>query len=465
MITEDAARQIIEAALRSGGDFADLFLEDKDVTSITLEDGKIESATTGKDAGAGLRVIAGDTTYYSFTDSHEPGPLLDLARSLADTIRSKESSETIITVKPPRPVPPAVTQRVKISPADVELKAKADIVLRADQAARQAGSEIKQVMANLSDSVQKIAIANSEGFFVNDRRVLTRIFVNAVAARDGVVQTGYEAPGIMGGYELFDDETPEATATTAAKRAIVMLDAKDAPTGEMPVILASGNSGVLFHEASGHGLEADAIRKGASVFTGKMGQKVAADIVSAADDPSLANRWGSFSFDDEGTPAKPTLLIENGYLKEYMFDRLSAFQMNAAPTPNGRRQSFRFVPQPRMTNTFIMPGEARVEDMLDGVSRGLYAVSLGGGEVNPVTGDFVFGVTEAYMIEDGKVTYPVKGAILIGDGLRVLSLIDMIADDVQFDTGMCGKGGQSVPAGTGMPTLRVSRLTVGGTQE
>lgn len=464
MITPEAASEILEMAVKAGGDFADLFLERKETTNLHLEDGKLETYTSGVDQGAGLRVIVKNTTFHTYTDTPSMDSLRDAARALADAVRSKAAEGGAIVVAPLVKAAPLVEQTMISSPADVNQAAKADVVLRADRGARDAGTVIRQVVVDLADSIQRVMIVNSEGRHAEDTRVLTRLFVNAVATRDGNVQTGYEAPGILGGYELFDQEHPEDVGLKAAERAIVMLDAKEAPVGEMPVVLAGGTSGVLFHEASGHGLEADAVRKGASVYAGKIGAKIAADVVSAADDPSLKNKWGSFTFDDEGTPAVPTLLIENGFLAGYMYDRLTAWQMNAAPTPNGRRQSFRHIPQPRMTNTFIMPGPDPVEAMFEGVKKGLYAKSLGGGEVNPVTGEFVFGVTEGYAIEDGKVGHPVQGAVLIGDGPRVLLSIDRIADDIAFDTGMCGKGGQAVPAGTGQPTLRISSLTVGGTK-
>jgi TldD protein len=463
MIKEEVAKSSLDAVLIKGGDFADIFAEERETTQISLEDGKIESFTSGIDTGAGLRVISADSTFFTYTESLKDESIMKSAAELAEAFKDRTPSsqeQRIISLKKSHP---PVTHKVLVSPASVDRGKKADILKRADKEARTVSPHVKQVTVSLNDIIQRVSIVNSEGLFAQDVRVLTRLFVHVVAVKDDVTKTGYEAPGIAGGYELFDEEGPEGIARKAAERAITMLDAKPAPSGEMPVVLASGTSGVLFHEACGHGLEADAVRKGASVFAGKESRLIAAEIVSAADDPTAPNRWGSFSFDDEGTPAAMNVLIENGVMKSLMYDRLSAFQLKAKPTSNGRRQSFRFIPQPRMTNTFIMPGNDKKKDMFEGIEKGLYAVSLGGGEVNPATGDFVFGVTEGYLIENGQVKNPVEGAVLIGNGPRILLDIDRIAGDLKFDTGMCGKGGQSVPAGTGQPTMRIKRLTVGGT--
>lgn len=466
MISEEVARSALKAALKKGGEFADLFAEERETTQATLEDGKVESFTSGVDSGAGLRVISKDSTFFTYTEVLSDSFITNTAAELAEAVTTPpgpDGGKQVILPEVLRSVRPGVIHKTRLSPSDVKRDEKAKILKRADEAARLVDPSVRQVTVSLSDVIKRVSIANSQGLFVRDTHVLTRLFVHVVATRAGNIKTGYEAPGIAGGYELFDEEEPDEIARKAAERAVGMLDAKPAPTGEMPVVLASGTSGVLFHEACGHGLEADAVRKGASVFAGKEGQMIAAEIVSAADDPTVPNRWGSFSFDDEGTAASKNVLIENGRMKGLMYDRMSAFQLHAEPTSNGRRQSFRFIPQPRMTNTYIMPGKDRPEDMFAGIKKGLYAVSLGGGEVNPATGDFVFGVTEGYLIENGEVKNPVEGAVLIGNGPRILLDIDRIADDLRFDTGMCGKGGQSVPAGTGQPTIRIKRLTVGGT--
>ena len=463
MLDRDALEAALKTALVSGGDFAEVFVERKNTDNLKLEDGKIESFTTGIDAGAGLRVILGEATYFTHTDIPSADSVIAAAKELADAVRARQGATAKADLHSLRKTKPLVRHPVSQSPGKQMPAAKAELARRADEAARQAGREIVQVTVSLADSTQEITVANSEGLFVSDKRTLTRIFALAIARRADHVESGYEAPGIHGGYELFVQESPEEVGRKAAGRALKLLEATAAPTGEMPVILGGGSGGVLFHEACGHGLEADAVRKGASVFTGRIGEKVGADCVTAADDPSLPNRWVSFGVDDEGTPAAETLVIKNGVLKRFLCDRLNARLVGLPLSPNGRRQSFRHIPVPRMTNTYIKPGRDSFDTMLAGIGRGFYAKALGGGEVNPATGDYVFGVTEGYLIENGKVTKPVRGAVLVGNGPRTLMDIELVGTDLDFDAGMCGKAGQSVPVGTGQPSLRIRGLTIGGT--
>ncbi len=463
MIDREVIDRALADALKRGGDFADIFVERKSTDNLKLEDGKIETFTAGHDAGAGLRVISGASTYYVYTDILTPASVLEAAAALAEAVGAPSGAEPQNVVIPLSGLSSRNANPAEIEPSKVGQDAKADIARRADKVAREAGSEIIQATVSLADSVQEVVVASSDGVYAADKRFLTRIFVMAVAKKGDRVESGYEAPGISGGFELFAKESPEKVGRLAAGRALMLLDAVPAPAGNMPVVLGNGTGGVLFHEACGHGLEADAVRKGASVFAGKTGQKVAADVVSAADDPSLPRRWGSFGFDDEGTPAVENSLIEEGVLRGFLYDKFNARLAGVPATPNGRRQSFRHIPVPRMTNTYIKPGKASFEDMLSGLKRGFYAKSLGGGEVNPANGDYVFGVTEGYLIENGRVAKPVKGAVLVGNGPRTLLDIDLVGGDLDFDAGMCGKAGQSVPAGTGQPSLRIKELTVGGT--
>lgn len=463
MIDRDVLDRALAAALKRGGEFADIFVERKSTDNLKLEDGKIESFTAGYDAGAGLRVISGASTYFVYTDVLTPASILEAAAALAEAVGARAGGESRDIIIPLNKLGSGNTKRAKLEPSKVGQDAKADIARRADAAAREAGAAIIQVTVSLADSAQEVVIASSDGTYAADKRFLTRIFVLTVAKQGDRVESGYEAPGISGGFELFEKESPEKVGRTAAGRALMLLDAVPAPAGNMPVVLGNGTGGVLFHEACGHGLEADAIRKGASVFAGKTGRKVASEVVSAADDPSLPTRWGSFGFDDEGTPAAENSLIEQGVLRGFLYDKFNARLAGAATTPNGRRQSFRHIPVPRMTNTYIKPGEASFAEMLSGIKRGFYAKSLGGGEVNPANGDYVFGVTEGYLIENGEVAKPVKGAVLVGNGPRTLMDIDLVGGDLDFDAGMCGKAGQSVPAGTGQPSLRIKELTIGGT--
>lgn len=464
MVPQETLKRVLRQALSRGGDFADLFIERKVSVSLRLEDGKLEDVISGLDAGAGLRVIWGDSVSYAFTDDLDEKTLLEAARQAAAAVKLKTGTGVIDLTSSFARKAPSKTHPIKLSPRTVGRREKAKIIDRADKKARSLSKEIIQVAVGYLDSTQEVLTINSEGMLAEDKRILTRLAVQVVARRGSVVQTGLEAPGLHMGFEFFDQHPPEEIAEIAAKRAIAMLDAKPTPAGKMPVIVASGSGGVLFHEACGHGLEADAVQKGASVYAGRIGEKVASIKVSAADDPTLTNRWGSFSFDDEGTSAEPNLLIEKGILKNFMYDRLRARKVEAPLTSNGRRQSFRHVPIPRMTNTYILPGEETVEEIVKATDKGLFAKALGGGEVNPATGDFVFGVSEGYLVEKGKISYPAKGAILVGNGPRILELIDMVSNDLDFDAGMCGKDGQAVPVATGQPTLRIKELTVGGTK-
>lgn len=463
MVSQETLERVLKTALKKGGDFADIFAERKAGVTVRLEDRKVEEVVSGYDAGAGIRVVSGVSITYVFTDDLSEKSLLKAAEAVAEAVKTGAEQPLDLTSPFKREVSP-VRHLVKLPPPEIGRDRKVEIVVRADEKARSMGKEIIQVTASYADSVQDVLIVNSEGQIAEDKRVLTRLFVHVVARRGDNIQTGFETPGLHAGFEFFDKNPPERAAEIAARRALTMLDAESAPAGKTPVILASSSGGVLFHEACGHGLEADAIQKGASVFAGRLGERVASDKVSAADDPSLANRWGSFVFDDEGTPAGRNLLINKGVLKNYMYDRMRARQAGVASTSNGRRQSFRHVPIPRMTNTFILPGNDTFEEMLAATERGLYAKALGGGEVNPATGDFVFGVSEGYLIEKGKITYPVRGAVLVGNGPRILNLIDLVGPDLAFDAGMCGKDGQAVPVATGQPALRIRELTVGGTQ-
>jgi TldD protein len=351
---------------------------------------------------------------------------------------------------------------VATAPEDVDAQRKADILRRCDETARGAGAEVTQASVGYSEARRVVEVFNSDGVAAADDRTRVRLAVQVVARRDGVVETGMETRGGHAGFELVA-ERPEEVAESAARKALTMLDARAAPTGRMPVVVGNGFGGVLLHEAVGHGLEADAVQKRASVYAGRIGEQLAPEFVTAYDDGSRTGAWGSDGTDDEGTPTQRTTIVEGGRLTSFLYDIVRARKDGAALTGNGRRESFRHLPVPRMTNTFFAPGEASVDELIEGVERGLYAVSFGGGQVEPATGDFVFGVSEGYLIEDGKVTAPVRGATLIGNGLEALRAIDGIADDLDIASGYCGKAGQRVAAGVGQPHVRLAALTVGGT--
>lgn len=464
MMDEETARRVLAKALSRGGDFAEVFAERRVVYNLRLEEGRVEENTSGCEAGAGVRVIRGESVAYAYTNDLDPLALEETALVAAASARNG-GVKTVSLEKPLHALARCEDHPVLLDVGSYAREGKIDLLRRADQAAREAGAHIVQVVVMLGDARQEVFIANSLGELVEDNRVRVRMVVQAVAARDGEIQTGHESPGVLGGYELFQEFPPEEVGRAAAQQALTMLEARPAPSGPMTVVIANGTGGVLFHEACGHSLEADAVYKKASVFADKLGTKVASRLVNAYDDATLTNRWGSFCYDDEGVRASRTPLIEEGILRGFINDRKRSLRDGTAPTGNGRRQSYRFVPIPRMTNTYIEAGKETREDIIADTPLGLYARKLGGGEVNPVTGDFIFAVTEGYMIRKGKIAEAVKGATLIGNGPRVLMDIDAVADDLDFDTGMCGKEGQAVPVCTGQPTLRVREMVVGGTSE
>ena len=464
MIVEETARRVLAKALAKGGDFAEIFLERRLVYNLRLEEGRVEENTSGCEVGAGVRVVRGESVAYAYTNDLSAAALEETAQVAAASSLGG-MSKVVGLEKPLLALPRREEHPVLLDIGSYAREDKINLLRRADQAAREAGPHIVQVVVMLGDARQEVFIANSLGEMVEDTRVRVRLVVQAVAARNGEIQTGHESPGMLGGYELFQEFPPEDAGRKAALQALTMLEARPAPSGPMAVVIANGTGGVLFHEACGHSLEADAVYKKASVFEGKLGQKVASGLVNAYDDATLTNRWGSFSYDDEGVRSSRTPLIVEGELCGFINDRKRSLRDGTAPTGNGRRQSYRFVPIPRMTNTYIEVGESRREEIIADTPLGFYACKLGGGEVNPVTGDFIFAVTEGYMIRNGRVEEPLKGATLIGNGPRVLMDIDAVADDLDFDTGMCGKEGQAVPVCTGQPTLRVREMVIGGTSE
>ena len=463
LLEVETAQRVLQEALRRGGDFAELFVERRSGYNLRLEEGKVEENVSGCEVGAGVRVLRGESVSYAYTNDLSEASLLETARVAAAASRGE--GLVSVSLEGRRGAHPAGEHPLLLDPGDFPRREKVELLHRADQAAREEGPRVTQVVVALGDGRQEVFIANSLGEVVEDLRVRVRLVVQVVASRDGEMQTGHESPGILGGYELFQEFPPEKAGKEAARQALTMLEARPAPSGPMAVVIANGTGGVLFHEACGHGLEADAVYKNASVFAGKLDQVVASELVNAYDDATLANRWGSFSYDDEGSRACRTPLIEAGVLRSFINDRRRSMRDGVPPTGNGRRQSYRHIPIPRMSNAYIAPGNATPGDIIGDTRLGLYARKLGGGEVNPVTGDFIFAVTEGYMIREGRVAEPVKGATLIGNGPRVLRDIDAVADDLDFDTGMCGKDGQLVPVCTGQPTLRVRELVVGGTSE
>lgn len=461
MLEKRLLEKILSSALKRGGDFAEVFFEDTVSHTLSLEEGEIEEARTGYDQGVGIRVKRGSTISYAFNDELREEALLETADLVSLALMKEEVGVTSMDLTK-RDIPSHHV--ISIYPKDSPLKEKASLVLQGDRGAREEGEEIAQVMVWYIDKHQKVQIARSDGLFVEDERVYTRLGVKAIAQKNGVIQTGMELEGGFVGLEFFKEKDPYEVGRVAAKRAITMLQARGAPTGPMPVVINNGFGGVLFHEACGHGLEADAIHKKASVYTGRVGERVAAESVTAMDDATLINTWGSFMVDDEGERAKETVLIKDGVLLDYMYDLKEAFKGERDSTGNGRRQSYRYVPLPRMTNTFLAKGPYKREEIISSIERGFYASQLGGGQVDPATGDFTFSVQEGYRIEKGRIGEPLRGATLIGNGPKALMKISMMADDLVISPGVCGKDGQSVPASVGQPTLLIEELTVGGTE-
>ncbi|MDH3753547.1 MAG: TldD/PmbA family protein [Acidimicrobiia bacterium] len=461
MIDEAIVERTLGAALRTGGDFAEVFVEDKRSSSAMYDDGKVEELTSGRDRGAGIRVVVGDTTGFAHTaDLSEPG-LAAAAEAAAAAARGGGGGERVVSLERRSTEPP---NEVEILPETIPKASKVELLGRADSAARAQGSAISQVMARYADSRRRILVANSDGLLAGDDQVKSLFSISCVASGDTGLQTGRESIGATVGFELFDTYDIEELARRAAQRALTKLDAVPAPSGEMPVVIGKGGGGVLFHEACGHGLEADLVNKNASVFAGRVGQQVANPLVTLVDDGTMAKEWGCYAIDDEGRPAQRNTLIENGVLTDYMWDHLRARKEGRESSGNGRRQSYQHLPMVRMTNTFIGNGPDDPDDIVAGTERGVFVAQLGGGQVNTATGDFVFGMTEAYLIEDGKITAPLREGNLIGNGPEVLTRIDALGNDFAMGSpGTCGKDGQGVPVGDGTPTLRVARLTVGGT--
>jgi TldD protein len=451
-----ASRLLLEARSRGAG-FADLYLETRTVTRMNLTDGAIQSVEQGVFAGGGVRAVDGDRTGYAYADSFEEGPLLDAAKNAAAIAATTSTSLRPISFRVETPPP---TVRFQRSFESVTQDDRLAWTRRIDEAARAYDPAIKQVTIEYGDEMLHFAIANSDGLWVEDSLPLTMVRINVIADKQGRRGVGIERISHRLGAEQMDDDAPGKAATEAARMAVTMCDAAEAPAGEMPVILAAGG-GVMFHEAVGHGLEGDYARRGSSFYSGRIGETVASDRVSIIDTGAMPDLRGSYNVDDEGTVPLKNLLIDRGVLRGFLTDRITAQIINAPRTGNARRQSYRFPPLVRMSNTYLERGEDPVEEIIKETGKGLYARTLGGGEVDTTSGNFTFGVLEGYLIENGRVTTPVRGANLVGSGPEIMRRIDRVGPDMRFWPGTCGKG-QWVPVSSGAPTLRISSMTVGG---
>jgi len=451
--------RVIRRALEKGGEFAEVYVENRISRSILMEESKFKSAIFGIDQGAGVRVISGDRTGYAYTDDISEEKLVRAAEVASYIARGSKST---------KPVDIQETKRKSFITVKLPLEQIADtkrleVMSRANQAALDYDQRIKMASVDYYDETRGRTIANSEGLLLSDELPLFFFIVQTLGVGNNTSHMGRERLSRHSGFELFEEVTPEQVARTAARESIVMLEAKDAPAGKMDVVMQNGWGGVLVHEAVGHPLEADNIAKKIGIFTDKLEKKVASDVFTMVDDGSLPNFRGTTNFDDEGTQMKRNVLIKDGVLEKFMSDILSAKQLNMERTGNGRRESFRYIPIPRMTNTFIEKGKSKPDDILASSKSGIYVQSLSGGSVNPITGIFNFTCREAYLIEDGKKTNPVKGATLIGNSLDIISNIDAVGDDLDFGPGICGKG-QAAEVSAGQPTVRIRGINVGGTR-
>ena len=462
IISKIDALAALEMALSTGGDFAEVFVEDSDMASLHMIAGKMENALSGRDYGAGIRIFKGVNSVYVYTNDTSRDGLVDTARRAAAAIGDAEAAGIDIVLK---------TRTIKninpiaIPPATVSIRQKAQKVKEAYKAAKEYDSLISQVSAAYMEKHRRIQIINSEGCFAEDERTYIRLHTTAVASDGKENQTGMTGPGKQVGFEFFDEIDPECYGTDAARCAITMLKADPCPPGKMPVAIENGFGGVIFHEACGHSLEATSVAKGQSVFCDMLGQKIASDVVTAVDDATIPNGWGSYNIDDEGEESRKNVLIENGILKSYLVDKLNGRRMNMPSTGSGRRQSYAYAPTSRMSNTYIAAGESLDKEIISSIDNGLYCAQMGGGSVNPITGEFNFSVQEGYLIKNGAIDKPVRGATLIGKGSDVIKNIDMVGREMKTGQGMCGSISGSLPADVGQPLIRVSEITVGGRQD
>ena len=458
MLDKQLIDKILTEALSTGGDFAEIFVEKKSSSNLFMIDGKVESSISGRDFGIGIRIFKGLFSVYGYTNDMNEESLLKATKKIASSISGTKEDITINLIKQDI----ENINKIQIYPQDIKKSEKIELMKIASHSAKDYDKHISQVRVSLGDVKQNILIANSEGLFTADERVRGRISIESVASDGNDMQTGRVSPGASAGFEFFRNMDIEAEAREASRIAKTMLFASYAPSGKFPVVIDNRFGGVIFHEACGHGLEASSVAKGNSIFAGKMGQMIASPLVSAIDDGTLPNEWGSLTIDDEGHKTQRNLLIENGILKGYLVDKLNGRRMDMKSTGSGRRESYKYAPTSRMTNTFILNGKSSFDEIIKNTEYGIYAKNMGGGSVNPATGDFNFAVMEGYIIRNGEICEPVRGATLIGNGGEVLKKIDMVGNNLGFGQGMCGSSSGSIPTNVGEPTIRVSEITVGG---
>ncbi|OJH19425.1 peptidase C69 [Bacillus obstructivus] len=461
MLNKSIIEDVLNEALSTGGDFSEIFIEDRFTNNMTLHSGKLETSLSGRDFGIGVRVFKGLQCAYAYTTDFSREGLIKTAKNAAQAIKGNK----IIQLSPFEPRTFNNQHPIEIIPQDVEKTRKLSVMKNAYDIAKSYHSSISQVNVRYSDEEQNVLIANSEGTFVEDTRIRSRMLIQAIATRDNQMETGYYGPGALQGFEFIENLNLEHYAREAARIAVTMLDASPCPSGKFPVIIDNEFGGVIFHEACGHGLEATAVAKKHSVFADRLGQQVAPEIVTYIDDGTLKNEWGSINIDDEGELSRKNVLIENGILKGYLIDKFNSRRMGMESTGSGRRESFRFAPTSRMTNTYIAPGKSSPEEIISNTENGIYTKYMGGGQVNTTTGDYNFAVMEAYEVKNGKLGKPLKGATLIGNGPKTLQKVDMVGNNLGHGAGMCGSQSGSIPVNVGQPMIRVSEITVGGSNE
>jgi TldD protein len=458
--------KVFATALRKGGALAELFFEETQATRVFYEGGKVDRIVDGVDRGAGLRILFENRQVYGYTTDVSEQAILALAETLAEAVSVKKASpaqKKIEWAKPKANSKEMAAYKIGKSPRAATLKQKIELAERGERAARKALPSSRQVTSVVLDTFRKILVVNSDGLVSPEQKTYLQMYVMVVGEKDGRVESAHESDGGYVGLEFFDERTPEKIGTEAAQRVAILLDAKPAPAGTMPVVLAAEAGGTMIHEAVGHGLEADLACNGLSVYQNKIGQQVASPLITVLDDGTMPAKRGSYNFDDEGTPSQKNVLIENGILKGYLVDKLSAMKFDLPATGNGRRETFRSKPIVRMTNTYIAAGKDDPGQILRDTKWGVYVKAMGGGQVNTVTGDFVFAVTEGYLIQDGKIGDAIRGATLVGNGPKAMSIVDRVGSDLGvFGTGTCGKDGQGAPVTDAQPTLRIPEMTVGG---
>ncbi|MCQ4923242.1 TldD/PmbA family protein [Tissierella carlieri] len=461
MLSKSIIEDIFFEALASGGDFAEIFMEDNFSTEIATVGGNIERGMSGRDFGIGIRIFSGLRSVYAYTNDLSKDNLINITRRATQAI--KENKKDIVVNFDKKVIP--VDHPYRLLPSKVDFTKKMEFTKRAYNAAKTYDEIISQVTVNYLDQEQNVLIANTEGVYVEDKRVRTRMLILVAAEYNGQIETGYIGPGALMGTEFYEKISIEDYAREAARNAKTMAMADYCPAGNMPVVVDNGFGGLMFHEACGHSLEASSVAKGLSVFSNRIGEKIASDLVTLVDDGSIINSWGSLGVDDEGMKTQKNILIEKGILKGYMIDKLNSRRMNMAATASGRRQNYRFAPTSRMTNTYIDNGTSTKEDIIGNTEKGLFAKYISAGSVNPATGHFNFSLSEAYLIENGKITKPVKGATLIGNGNKILQDVDMVGNNLEIGQGYCYAGSGALFIGAGQPTIRVKTMTVGGREE